>query len=740
MHSVSASPAGLPARRMSATVPRARHAALSRRAGLLPWVPFWLSLGIGGWFWLPDEPGRSFYALLALLGLAAILAGWRALRLAEAGRIGWATGERLQLASLALVLVVAGTGLAGLRSQMVAAPVLGFRYYGPVEGRVIAIDRSARDRMRITLDRVRLHDVAPWKQPERVRISLLSSEALPEPGATLMLTAHLGPPAGPSEPGGFDFRRLAWFSRLGAVGYSRTPVLTVAPPRAGGIETLHRLRMSLSGAIAGQIGGQAGAVSAALMTGDRSGIEESTNELMRAANLYHIVSISGLHMSMLAGFAYAALRLAGAAAQGFGAAPGWPLHKAAAVGALIASAAYLWLSGGGVATERAFIMVAVMLLAIIVDRRAISLRTVAVAAVIILIATPEALTSPGFQMSFAATVALILVQGPWLAIAPRLPWWLRPLAMLFLSSLVAGLATSPIAAVHFGRIAQYGLVANLLVVPVVGTLVMPGGVLAAVLAPFGLAGPALWVMGQGVKWMLLVAEWIGGLDGAVTLVPAAPPMVLPLMGAGAMLMVTPALQSGEMPWLGQMRRAVGALMLILSGGLWLAAERPLMLISAEGDAVAIMTDAGRVPSKPGGGAFAVTNWLAADGDPVSRTQAAARSGWHGAMSARSADIGSPRPMLTVHHLTGKSGPANVAAFCHEGALIVVNASAGRPEGQECIVLDRETLQQSGAIALVASGGGFRLASTDDSRFGRAWTGDHDAAAATALPDFSFSRK
>lgn len=119
-------------------------------------------------------------------------------------------------------------------------------------------------------------------------------------------------------------------------------------------------------------------------------------------------------------------------------------------GALLASAAYLWLSGGGVATERAFIMVAVMLLAIIADRRAISLRTVAIAAIAILALNPEALTSPGFQMSFAATVALILVRGPWLQVQPHVPVWLRPVLLLLVSSLVASMATSPIAAAHLG--------------------------------------------------------------------------------------------------------------------------------------------------------------------------------------------------------------------------------------------------------------------------------------------------
>ncbi|WP_374422159.1 ComEC/Rec2 family competence protein [Paracoccus sp. (in: a-proteobacteria)] len=694
----------------------------------MPWVPVWMGLGIGAWFALPDEPGQGFYLATALAGVACLLAWQLALRAAMAGRLGWDWGDRLRLVFLAAFLVIAGAGLSGLRSHMVAGPVLDFRYYGPVEGRLIGIDRSSRDRMRVTLDQVRLHDVAPWKQPERVRISLLAGDVTAEPGERVMLTAHLGPPAGPAEPGGFDFRRMAWFESLGAVGYTRTPIMTVDPPVPGGGYALHRLRMSLAEAIRVQIGGQAGAVAAALMTGDRSGIHEATNDIMRASNLYHIISISGLHMSMLAGFAYAALRLIGVGVQGAGMGRHWPLHKLAAFGALVAAAIYLWLSGGGVATERAFIMVAVMLLAIIADRRAISLRTVAVAAVMILAVTPEALTSPGFQMSFAATVALILAQGPWLRISPHLPWWLRPLAMLFLSSLVASIATSPIAAAHFGRITQYGLLANLLVVPVVGLLVMPGGVIAAFLATLGLAAPALWVMGLGVKWMLFVAEWISGLNGATELVPAAPAAVLPLMGLGAVLMLlAPLASESRLRGLIMLRRGAGLAMLILAMIIWRISERPLMLISAQGDAVAILTDAGRVPSKPKGGAFAVSNWLEADGDAATQAEASLRPLWAGASNARNAALATGQRPLRVHHLTGARAQDRVKEVCRDGALLVMDSrmnidiGAAAQRSPDCGMIDLAVLQQSGAIALYRQGPGIRLVATDHARQGRAWT-------------------
>ncbi|WP_018000419.1 ComEC/Rec2 family competence protein [Paracoccus sp. N5] len=696
-----------------------RRAPVAIRAGMLPWAPFWLALGIGGWFLLRDEPGRGFYAALLLCACAGLIGPALVLRLAERGRCGWIWADRGRLAGLALLLMALGAGLSGFRAHLVAAPVLGFRYYGPVEGRVIGIDRSSSDRMRLLLDQVNLRDVPPGRVPQRVRISLMNAQDLPVPGQRVMMTAHLGPPGGASEPGGFDFRRMAWFERLGAIGYARTPVLTVAMPRDDGALALHRLRMSLAETMRERIGGQEGAVSAALVTGDRSGISEQTNEIMRASNLYHIISISGLHMSMLAGFVYAALRIAGAAAQGLAGARGIAVHKLAAAGALVVAALYLWLSGGGVATERSFVMVAVMLVAIIVDRRAVSLRTVAVAAVLVLVLAPEALTEPGFQMSFAATVALILVQEPWLKLSPYLPWWARPVAMLVLSSAVAGLATSPIAAIHFVRMTQYGMLANLLVVPVVGMLVMPGAVFAAVLAPLGLAQPALWLMGLGTKWMLWVAAWVAGLNGAVTLVEAPPPAVLPLLALGAaLLFLGPLTEAGRLFLL--LRRILGAGLLAASALTWFWSERPLVLVSAEGDAVAVLTRAGRVPSKPRGGGFAIQNWLEADGDSADQRTAAARALWTGPNADRQAMLGAGDGSLRLRHLTGKTAEALDRLDCQGPTIVVADRKLTASGDPDCIVLDAARLRRTGAVAIGIERGQPLLRPAQSPGPGRIW--------------------
>ncbi len=281
-----------------APIVRIAEALQAQRGHLFPFVPIGLSFGIGGYFALRFEPGLPTYTGLAVLVCCLMVL---IPRLPEAARPVF----------MFVVLAATGAALAGVRAHAVAEPVLSFRYYGPIQGRIVNVDRSGSDAVRLTLDRVVLRDMAPERIPTRVRVSLHGQQGFitPEPGLTVILTGHLSPPSGPVEPGGFDFQRQAWFAGLGAVGYTRTPVLALhsAEKGAAGLG-LHRLRMRISAAVQAAVPGEDGAFAAALMTGDRSGMSKATLEALRASNLAHLLAISGLHMGLLTGFVYALVR------------------------------------------------------------------------------------------------------------------------------------------------------------------------------------------------------------------------------------------------------------------------------------------------------------------------------------------------------------------------------------------------------------------------------------------------
>lgn len=670
--------------------------SLAEARGLLfPWVPVCMAAGIGAWFSLPSEPGILFYALaLAATGSLALIA--------------WRGPEALQPLAIAPACMLLGVLAVGLRAHSLAAPVLGFRYYGPVEGRIVVIDRSSSDHIRLTLDRVVLSRTAPLRTPEKVRISLHGDQRFlaPEPGQLIIVTAHLAAPEGPVEPGGFDFRRLAFFDRLGAVGYARTPALLLAPPAAGE-QWLNRLRAKIRESVEARIPDDPGAFAAALLTGDRAGIGQEVLEDLRRSNLSHLLAISGLHMGLLAGFVFAALR------YGVALIPALALRvnsrKLAAAVAIAAGWGYLLLSGGNVATERAFVMVTVMLGAVLFDRRALTLRSVALAAVVLLLIQPETLTEAGFQMSFAATTALVAGFAALRGRMRKMPWWARPIFTLVFASFLAGAATAPVSAAIFNRVAGYGLIANLLAVPVMGMAVMPAAVMAGVLAPLGLEAPALWIMQLGTTWILHVAQWVAGFEGAVQGVAAPPHWVLPVMALGGLWLIL---------WRGWVRLAGVAPMLVALAA-WSLAERPPLLISADGGLIGLYRNGTRSLSAEKGAGYSAGAWLENDGDMADQPQAAARAGFTGAKQARVFDLAGWR----VVQLKGKGADEALPAACLVADLVILAAESPSMPAP-CTVIDRTMLARTGPLAIWPETAGLRLMPTAVKS--RLWTGRQQA--------------
>ena len=660
------------------------QAMQAARGGLFPWIAVLVGCSVGVWFALDDEPGPGSYALAAVVlasGLAVAARG---------------PGLTRPIA-LALAALCAGWLAAGVRAHSVAAPMLDFRYYGPVEGRIVGIDRSQSDVLRLTLDQAVLREVSPERTPARVRVSLHGEQNWldPVPGQVVILTASLAAPDGPVEPGGFDFRRMAFFDQLGAVGYTRTPVLLLEEP-ANGARPIDRLRRHLTAGMLAHMKGQAGAFAAGAMTGDRSAITEETVRALRDSSLAHLLAISGMNMAFLTAFVFALLR------YGLALIPFIALRvntkKVAAVVSLGVALFYLLLSGANVATERAFIMIAVFLGAVLLDRRALTMRSVAVAALLILLTKPESLMEPGFQMSFAATIALIagFAALDRSVYRERLPRWTMPVFTLVASSVIAGFATAPYAAAHFNRFTDYGLLANLMTVPVMGAVIMPMGALAALMAPFGLAWLPLWVMEMGARWILFVAHWIAGLDGAVTAIPEPGPWVLPMLTLGAIWLVL---------WQGRVR-ALGLIPVAAALALWAGAGRPDLLISGDGRLLGLAGPEGRVLSAARGGGFAAESWLENDGDLADQKLAAARAGFAGSKGERWFDIHG----LQAVGLSGKDAQGKLGEACATAGLVILaDWAEDAPEG--CPLIDRTVLAGTGPLAVWTEGADLRIERT-----------------------------
>ncbi len=670
----------------------------TQRGKLFAWVPVCLGIGIGLYFSLAQEPGRG---LVGLLGIAVLLGGG----------LAWRGPEQVQPAAMALALVAAGMLSGVARSQILAAPVLGFRYYGPVEGRILLVDRAISGKLRLTLDQVVLARMDPAKTPSRVRIAI--EEAQPglqtDPGLRVMTTAFLSEPPAPSEPGGFDFQRMAYFMQIGAIGYTRVPVLVAAPADPGwGVLFFNRLRQTISVSVRAQIAGDAGGFSAAILTNDISGISQARLNSLRISNLAHALSISGLHMALVTGFVFSMFR------YGIALIPPLALRvsskKVAAAIGLAAATFYLALSGAAVATERSYLMMVVILVAVLLERRAFSMRSVAMSATILLVVQPESLIDPGFQMSYAATVGLIAAFEALSGLRGKLwhpPRWIATGATLVMSSFVAGAATAPFGAAHFDRMSSYGLLANVLAEPLMAFVVMPAAVISAILAPFGLEAPALWAMGAASQGILLISDWVAAMPGAVVPVVQPSAVVLPMLTLGLIWLIL---------WQGWLR-AAGGLVAVAAMVLWSLSARPDLLVADTGGLAGLMTPDGRALSKGTGDTFAARAWLQDDGEFVAQPEAAARAGFSGAKGNQRFNVGA----ISAALLSGKGAAAEVATTCRKVRLVILAVEVTAPAPAGCLVLDQRLLRRTGALAIRVQGADLSFRATAAAQGARPWT-------------------
>lgn len=564
------------------------------------WVPVLLGLGIGLYFALPVEPYLGVTSGTFVFCLIAVALCRRNVSLFVPASI--------------LALIFAGLTLAHFRAEYVAAPVLQEETGAlGVEGRVRSIELLESNAYRVLIDRLSLSGIPSSDTPDRIRLVVRTKGAIPMAGDRIRTRAVIVPPSGPVMPGAFDFSRQAWFMRLGGVGYAIASIDIVSGVADANPEAywqrIERYRLRMTQRIRNVLDGDAGAVAAALMTGQRRLIPERIVEDLRIAGLAHLLAISGLHIGLLAGVAFFVVRAALALVPSI--ALRWPIKKWAAAAAIGVALFYALVSGTSIPTQRAFAMTSLVLLGVILDRRAITMRLVALVATALLVVTPEVLIHVGFQMSFAAVVALVATYEAlrgrrWMAQDGTL--WGRVrfyFLALVVTTLVSDFAIASFAAFHFNRVASFSLISNMLAVPVMGLWVMPLAFFAFCLMPFGLEVLALKPMAWGIDAVTGIAHWVAGWDGAAVHVPAMPNLAIAGVALGGLWL---ALWSR--PW-----RAWGLAPIGLGLALALTATPPDLMVDGDGKLVALRTQAGELAfSKSRGGRMARETWMRRGGE------------------------------------------------------------------------------------------------------------------------------
>ncbi|MCF4098549.1 ComEC/Rec2 family competence protein [Maritalea mediterranea] len=419
-------------------------------------------------------------------------------------------------------------------------PLLAYPTAGVISGEVLDMELRADGGLRtvLLLGEARPAALAGVRQVRlTVQQAHMSEESLPKIGAVMRVRARFIPVPKPTYPGGYDPQFHSFFQGIGAYGTSLDPIELPRDETSlwADIRTgIFELRMGIAERFHRAMSAPNAAIARALIIGDQSAIAPALRDKIAVSGLAHLLAISGLHLSLVAGGVFFGTRVA-LALPLFPAAT--PAKSIAAFAAMAAALFYLGLSGANIATQRATIMLMVALIAVLLGRRAITLRNVALVCLVMILLYPNEVFKPGFQLSFAAVAALVGVYE-WIKAQRQIwqaPVWARFFAGLSLTSLVAGMATAPIAAVHFSQFAPFGLFANLIAVPLVGFLVLPALILSALLMPFGLEVPLLIVAGWGIDQVVTIAQFFTQLGGEWTYVSPLHFWVLPMCGLALML-------------------------------------------------------------------------------------------------------------------------------------------------------------------------------------------------------------
>ena len=424
----------------------------------------------------------------------------------------------LSLLSLLLLAFWAGLAVAQLKSKVVSAPRIHAQSgIVRVEGQLKSIDRGSSSQ-RLTLLVSAISNLSKEDTPRFVRLSH-KAEVKFVPGRHLSCLAIISPPPGPQLVGEYDFRRQAYFQQLGGVGFT---LGACEPTSKSNFERaafekislwLNAIRRDVAVYVAEASGEQAGGMAAAMITGDRSMLSTKQIENLRNTGLAHLLAISGLHMGLAAGVFFFVSRMLWLSIEFL--ALRIDAKKAAAASAILGSSIYLLLSGASVATQRAYVMSLIALTAILINRPAFTLRSLGIAMFIVTLFSPEAVVTPGYQMSFAATAVLITMYENWSRSTSSAKMYQRGWSWVIsvvMTSIAASIATAPFGAYHFGRVAILSIPANLVVMPAISIWAAPSAAMALIAAPFGGADPFLVSLGSALNYAQMVAGWFAEMS------------------------------------------------------------------------------------------------------------------------------------------------------------------------------------------------------------------------------------
>ena len=691
------------------------------------WTPVAFGIGAAAYLGLKTEPALWPCVIAAALAIGVAM-----------GVARWGRSRTLAIATSLAAITICGFCAGKLRTDIAAAPIVPANIgVVPMEGWVVDIASPSDHGERLLIAPTWIAGLPAERTPKRVRIVVPAGDVL-GPGSAIHVMALLDPPPGPAAPGSYDFARDAWFDGLGGVGLALKPPQLVDPEpppwrlRLG--MAVNSLRWSLAQHLAddlhslmGDHDGGAVGLAVTVTTSHEDWLDPQSRDDLRGSGLAHMLAIAGLHTAAVSGFVFFALRLLVAAWH-------WLAlrvngKKLAAIGGLIAVLIYLTLSGARPPARRAAVTASVAFLAILLDRRAVSLHSLAIAALAVMLIEPEVVISPGFEMSFCATASLVALAEVWSQRhrATELPWYLAALQNardwtlgMLMVSFVAGAATTPFSIQHFNRIANYGMFANLTADLLAGLVLMPALTVSVLLQALGVSHaiimPLLAIAGAAARGIVAIGHLFSNLPGAKLTISSAQTIALAISYLGILFA---CLWRGRLRWIG--------VPLSCAVAFWPRPALPVAWIASEGGDAAMVIAGKVVALKPNTRAYAIQTWAQRRGFDLPADPVKAQAGIADCNRLHCAPIGAAKPAIAAWWTRRKPKPDALADLCKGADILILKADVAPPDAcKKALLLGPADFAKGGAAEVFPGGVGrgdvsWKLVWSQPLRGERPWT-------------------
>lgn len=493
---------------------------------------------------------------------------------------------------LFITFVMLGCSVCHLRFKMSVHPVLEQKVFNTIISAQVSDNTILPDKQILILNNIS-YPMGVIKQPDKIRLHYDNSQPLLQVGQRIRLKVNLVPPVSIKAPFHTSQAKRLYFEKIGAIG-KVVQVLDIRDINAKPT-IFQRLRHQITEHVFQILPENQARIITPLITGEQRLVSPELYQIYRRSGIVHVLSVSGFHMALLAGFLFLLIR-------GLGVMCGRltlyvNTKKIAAVFALIGTGFYLGLSDFQIPAVRSYLMIALVFLGILLNRKTFSVHTLILAGFAMLIFHPENLMSISFQLFFLSVLILIAVHEKFKGLFADRNKYLRHFMEFCALSIAITVGLTPLIIWHFNQLTPFGIVGNMAFSFLFSLIIMPLLFIGCLLMPFGMDSIFFKGAGAVIGWIEQMAGYIADLPFAEINLPSFDVVGLCLIILGIVFICLWQFWG----------RLMGALFILIGMVLAFTTNYPVMMVADKGQSIAYIQN-GRFYANENGQDWIQTLW------------------------------------------------------------------------------------------------------------------------------------